>query len=193
MKRIMMLGAVVILLATAVASHSGVLAETPATPEPNSTDVSAEDIDALWDTIDALETRVADLEAEVAELRTRLDSEGSNGVSISGPTHTVEVTLTIIGGDHIIGTGSNCQGDGGYDDLRVGAAVTVMDQSGRVIANGYIDSAKGTSYSCELSATIKDVPEVDFYQFKISHRGGPSYSLADMEAADWKVDLSIGT
>jgi hypothetical protein len=191
MKRLMMLGALLILLAVALGVRSGVVADTPGTPESSATAVSADDLGALWDTVNALETRVADLEAEVADLQARLGDESGTETSLSGPTHTVELTLSIIGYDHILGAGSTCSGRAGYDDLQLGAAVTVFDQDGRVIANGSITSAKPTTETCDLSATIENVPEVDFYLFQVSHRDGPTFSLAEMKAADWRVMLSI--
>jgi hypothetical protein len=38
-----------------------------------------------------------------------------------------------------------------------------------------------------------DVPDgLDFYTVEVSHRGGLTYTHAEMEAADWVVGLTLG-
>lgn len=197
MKRIICAITVIAVFALIILNRPSLAAEkipnqaTPvATPAEEN---SRAELDDLWDTIDELEARVDELEAEVADLRAQLDESGdSDGADMSGPTHTVELTLTLMGYENIIGTNSKCRGDLGYDDLRVGATVKVFDQDGSVIASASITGADGGGATCELTATIDDVPEVLFYTFQVGHRDGPSFSIDEMEDANWTVELSIG-
>lgn len=80
----------------------------------------------------------------------------------------------------------------GYDDIRPGTGVTVRNESGDIIATGRLDEGSWTGYSCAFEFAIPDVPEADFYEFEISHRGEQRYSHADLEAQDFRVELSLG-
>lgn len=182
---------VLLLLAFPHAGLSQSTTPTVSTPTPAT---MPDEMSDLWDTIDALEARIDELETQVAELQGQLNGDGSETSDLGGPTHTLTLELEIVGYDNILTVSStNCAGDGGYDDLRIGTSITVRDGDGAVIANGMFTTAKKTGTTCTLTATIDDVPEVSFYQFDVSHRGAPSYSLEEMEASNWVVSLSIGT
>ena len=147
-----------------------------------------------------LDERVAALETEVAALQTQVaQSPGSIAIdkpresSNQPPTHDITVTIALYGYDNIVGTGSLCMGTGGFDDMGFGTSITVMDQAGVVIGTGMIETTTRHNETCTLSGVVRDVPEVSFYQFKISHRGAPSYSLQEMKDANWVVELSLGT
>lgn len=139
---------------------------------------------SLEERVSALETQVAILQAQVA---------ASPAATTVGATHDVELSLTIEGARNIYFVSGSCYGREGYDDLRIGAAITVTDQAGVIIARGSIDDSDSRGTRCTLFGTIPDVPETAFYQFEVGHREGPSYSLADMQDANWTVDLSIGS
>lgn len=88
-----------------------------------------------------------------------------------------------------------CLGMRGYDDLQTGAPVVVRDGTGATIATGSLgvgisDQAAG---KCIWPVEVYDVPESDFYEIEVTHRGGLTYSAAEMERMDWTVELSIGS
>lgn len=140
-----------------------------------------------------LEARVSALETQVAEISVSLTpTVESFAQSESVATHTIAIELLLIGTDNWTIKSGSCTGEGGYDDLRIGASITVMDGDGSIIGTGWIESATRIGTFCQFVGTVADVPEVDFYQFKVSHRGAPSYSLSEMKANDWTVSLSIG-
>lgn len=149
------------------------------------------------------------------------------------PTLTGKVSLiqqltvkVVEDGGAMIVDNPTCSGEDGFDDIHVGAAVTVRDGSNSIIATGAADRAEwvapfSDSYSegipawpgypehdiegspatpgrtyyygfCEIGFSIPELPEADFYTVEVSHRGGMSYSAADLEARGWQVSLSLG-
>ncbi len=44
---------------------------------------------------------------------------------------------------------------------------------------------------CSLAFEV-EVEKSDFYSVAVGHRGDTTYSRADLEAADWSVQLSLG-
>jgi hypothetical protein len=61
---------------------------------------------------------------------------------------------------------ANCQGSGGYDDIVIGAPVTVTDPSQKIIALGRISngSVNATTGECALNLFVPNVPEgYEFY------------------------------
>jgi len=112
------------------------------------------------------------------------------------PHHDITGTLDLVNSasapNTIQQTGSGCQGDGGYDDIRTGAQVTLRDGAGVVLATSQLGSGSGSNLSCVFMFTISNVPEVPFYSVEISHRGGVTASLTDMRAAGWTFSLTLG-
>jgi len=92
----------------------------------------------------------------------------------------VELSLTLNGAKNILTNGKTCQGRTGYDDPQIGAAITVLDHSGTVIATSSIDDVEGVGSTCTLYGTVQNVPEVSFYQLHVGRRDVPSFSLAEM-------------
>ena len=87
-------------------------------------------------------------------------------------------------------------GAGGYDDIRPGALVRVLDEAGTVVGanqlnGGEIFEIPTLLDRCRFSWTV-EVEDADFYVIKIGNREGPTYSRADLEEAGWTVELSIG-
>lgn len=69
-----------------------------------------------------------------------------------------------------------CGGKGGYDDINVGATVTVYDAESKVLATGSLDKGKFASQKsgapCVFTFAVQNVPGGhDFYQVQVSHRG----------------------
>jgi hypothetical protein len=82
--------------------------------------------------------------------------------------------------------------DTGYEDLSAGSPVTVKDGQGKVLAATFLPTGSdGGSSICHFEMTVK-VPDADFYQVEVSHRGVLTYSMQDMELNGWKASLSIG-
>lgn len=86
----------------------------------------------------------------------------------------------------------SCQGTGGYEDMTRGASVTVYDSSGKVIGTaGLLPGVrKGEQpvFRCEWAFEVTDLPESDFYQVEVSHRGRSTVQRDGMEA----VALTLG-
>jgi hypothetical protein len=107
--------------------------------------------------------------------------------------HTLEGKLSLF--DTKFGTSiGSCTGEGGYDDIRAGAAVIVKDESGKVLATGSLGSGKITDpATCEFSFSLADVPDAKFYQIEVSHRGALTYSRDDLDKRGWKVEFTLGS
>ncbi len=93
-------------------------------------------------------------------------------------------------------TGTNA--GGGYDDIVRGAIVTVKNENGTVIATGSLTA--GTTVPapkyyaatyCQFSFMV-DSPTAGFYTIEVSHRGGLTYSYAQLSANNWAVALTLG-
>ncbi len=91
-----------------------------------------------------------------------------------------------------------CAGSGGYSDITGGAAVTITDQAGTVIATGQlgngsadVDSSTGTPVDCVFSFSVPHVPDGrTFYGVTVSHRGAVQFDAGNAKSGD--VALSLG-
>lgn len=82
---------------------------------------------------------------------------------------------------------------GGYSDIDIGAQVTVRDAGGVIIGTGSLSQGEmDPGNGCHFPFRIIGLPEATFYSVQVSHRDGPSYSFAEMEAAGWDIALSLG-
>ncbi len=89
--------------------------------------------------------------------------------------------------------GQACRGADGYGDLTGGARVTVTDGAGELLALGSMELGTASGYlHCDLPFTVPDVPESEFYKVTIGNRPEMSYTLAELEAVDWNLALSLG-
>jgi hypothetical protein len=111
------------------------------------------------------------------------------------PLHDLRITLDLNNkSDFSINRfSSGCNvSDTGYEDLSAGSPVTVKDGQGKVLAATFLPTGSdGGSSICHFEMTVK-VPDADFYQVEVSHRGVLTYSIQDMELNGWKASLSIG-
>lgn len=83
---------------------------------------------------------------------------------------------------------------GGMGDIVPGAAVTVYDSSGKVVAAGSLGNGKlpgsGGSIPCTFPVTVPGVPAGSkFYQVEISHRGKVTVSAAEAKAGKFAASL----
>lgn len=92
-----------------------------------------------------------------------------------------------------------CSGTGGFSDITEGAAVTVKDASGKVVAVGRlgvgtpggveeIGSIKAAA-QCAFVFQVPNVPGSDFYGVEVSHRGQITYSR---QQVDGGLQLKLG-
>jgi|SRR5664280_387743 len=124
----------------------------------------------------------------------------SGGASVSNPvsastvapsptTQDVSGTLTLVGE----GSYGSCTGTGGYDDVEPGMAVTLLDSSNRTIGVSSLGSGTSSSGDCVFKFDFGPVPVTsDFYAVDSSRRGKTTYSKAELQGNNWKLDLSIG-
>lgn len=131
---------------------------------------------------------------------------GGNTVSqVQAPTtFSVNGTITLVADslNSEQAMGGACVTDGGYDDIRTGAQVSVRDEASKVIALGRLDAGHvaeqftegalvGYAYKCVFGFTVADVPEGhSIYSVEVSHRGELQYARADLNSA---LALSLGT
>jgi len=137
-------------------------------------------------------------------------------------TITGSVVLFDAAGDGIGGSLSNCYGAGGYDDIDSGTQVMVKNGDGKILAtttlhpgagqtagdvladgavtttttyDGYGSSFLNTVVRCTFPFEVEVPSGEKFYSVTVGsngHRGTLTYSKADMEKNDWKVDVSLG-
>lgn len=94
--------------------------------------------------------------------------------------------------------GGVCLGSSGFKDISGGAAVTVYDASGKVIAVANTTDGLWTDMptnhgdgTCIFQFTVKNVPASDFYGIEVSHRGQVRYSAADLSDINWAPKLTL--
>jgi hypothetical protein len=110
--------------------------------------------------------------------------------------NTINGTFTLQGNSladgNFIAYDGGCDGTGGYDDIKAGLQVTVSNEAGTVIANGALGTGNETGNGCQFPFKVERVPVAKFYKIAVGHRGELSYSHAEMKAAGWKVDFTLG-
>lgn len=83
-----------------------------------------------------------------------------------------------------------------YQDLNSSTGVEIRDGNGNLVATGVLGSATVIDVpgqrlgTCSFKSVFQ-VKKADFYQVKIGTRFNQSYSFADLEIKNWKIDLSI--
>lgn len=141
---------------------------------------------------DDLETRVSELETTVAEL------SGTPTAPIeTAATITIYGTFAVgdIAGDSVTQDGDFCFTSGGFSDIGSGTDITVLDGSGIVIATSRLErpvTLEGQTWACVFPFIIENVPAVDFYTIEVGRRGDLTYSAAELQAADYHLDLTLG-
>lgn len=151
------------------------------------------------------------LVAENEDLRSQLETATSTTTEPPSEIQTLAGTFTLIDSD-VVGSWTRCGGSGGYDDFGAGMNVTARDGSGRIVGSGNsrnltesdlssdlpglaaaaADESEedGIDVTCVVSFEI-EVEDADFYEIEVGSRGGLSYSRADLDAADWFIELSL--
>lgn len=124
-------------------------------------------------------------------------ASGAASSSSAGFTLAGKLTLKWSTGAFIRDENRMCAGSGGYSDIAGGAAVTIADQTGTVIATGQLDdghadvSDAGNPIDCTFSFSVLHVPDgKTFYGVTVSHRGAIQFSADRAKGGD--VALSLG-
>jgi hypothetical protein len=93
-------------------------------------------------------------------------------------------------GETLTGTLEAPECGGGY--AITNASVEVRDETDTLIgaSNTGFDTTSSSGI-CKVEFTVTGLPRAEFYQITIGTHGGPSYSLEEMEAANWHLELSL--
>lgn len=117
-----------------------------------------------------------------------LTSDDGDG---AGDSFTLSGTFTLTDGASEDAGLGECEGTGGYDDIREGTQVTVYSSAGEVLGTGALGSSTYLYPVCEFALTVDGVPAGhDFYQVEVSHRG--KIAVSDEEARAGEVALTLG-
>ncbi|MFB7341863.1 hypothetical protein [Streptomyces hydrogenans] len=125
----------------------------------------------------------------------RLSITPSSATSSESPSPTLTTflltgTLLLTSGVVSDGTGG-CEGSNGFDDITEGAAVTVYDASGTVVATGELGESTRQGGACSFDVLVPDVPTGEgFYQVEVTHRG--TIQLSEEEAMSGSFGGSLG-
>ena len=96
---------------------------------------------------------------------------------------TADPGMTFGEGKHCVGAAPD------YSDISDTTQAIVRDGSGRTIGTTLIGPGVVQHGVCTYHFAFRDVPEVSSYTFQLSHRAGPSRSLAALQASNWAISL----
>lgn len=116
----------------------------------------------------------------------------SNAAPKAQPSSSTTSANLSISGTLLLYPGTDelnpCAPTGGYSDIQDGAAVTIENAQGTVIATAVLSNASNNGSSCAFD-WIATVPRSTFYKVEISHRGQLTYSLAQVQQGDLQSTL----
>lgn len=120
---------------------------------------------------------------------------GTTATSAAPATFQISGTLTLTEGQFItIDDIGGCRGHGGFDDLTLGASVTITDAAGGVIGVSQLsgmNASDGMHGTCDLAFSVPNVPAgKGFYGVEVSHRGSVKYDEAKLKSGD--IQLTVG-
>jgi hypothetical protein len=117
---------------------------------------------------------------------------GGRSAATPPSSHSLYGALTLITAGGFVGPGESCSGLDGFDDITAGAEVSVKDETGKVVAVGNLGAGSRESIViCSFSFTVNNVPVAKFYTVEITHRGGITYSYADLVSKGWHITVSL--
>lgn len=104
----------------------------------------------------------------------------------SSPSTSVSGEVLVQWRDGVLGLegakghgGMDCFTSGGFDDVKEGAEVLILNGEGNPIAKGKLGKGATSdedSHICVFPFEVSEVPlKGDFFSVQISHRGGPTY------------------
>jgi hypothetical protein len=114
--------------------------------------------------------------------------------SDAAPAFALTGTMTLTSSVPLDADYKNCTGGSGYDDIALGAAVTVYDGGGKVVGTGSLGAGKYASSDstapCVFRVSVPGVPGgAKFYQVEVSHRGKITVSSAEAKAGGFAASL----
>jgi hypothetical protein len=111
-------------------------------------------------------------------------------------THDINGTVVLHNDGPVYQSATTCRGDDGYDDIDSTTLQAVAkDDKGAIVGTAGMTSTRPVSAKndeCYMGFTLKALPDAPFYSVEVGHRGAVTYSKAELEAAGWKIGLSIG-
>lgn len=116
------------------------------------------------------------------------EGKASSTPATQSKTFTTTGTLLLAASTSVLNLDDvNCEGMGGYSDIRSGAQLVITDQSGTIVATASLATGKliGSGYTrqCQFSFTAKDVPKGhSFYGVQLGRRGSMQYSEAQLSS-----------
>lgn len=118
------------------------------------------------------------------------------GANTDGTYHLVG-TLEVLGTDYedfVVAPlpEIGCVTGAGYEDIKAGARVSITNESGAIIAIATLAPYDVSSGRC-LFQFEADVPEAPFYTISLGRRGDLPFAFAELEAAHWHVELTLGS
>jgi len=131
-------------------------------------------------------------------------TSGADQPAAAGPRQLTG-SMTVVGvhggaQSNVTVVGGTCTTARGFSDVAEGASVTVYDKTGTIVATGALGRGSGTMRDqsaqfpdiyigiCTFPFSIQ-VPDSDFYQVEVTHRGRTTVARADMSG----VRLSLGS
>lgn len=104
---------------------------------------------------------------------------------------TFKVTGEVILPNGYSGT-TTCRGSGPYQDIKVGAKVTVRDADGGPVGSGALDVGEVKQpKGCVFPFSVPNVPTGgEPYTIEVTHRLGPQYSEAVISTQN--IELALG-
>jgi hypothetical protein len=107
--------------------------------------------------------------------------------------HRITGSMTLYSDGFITrADGRGCEGTSGYDDIDEGTQVTISDGRDKTIGVGSLGIGRSDSSSCMFEFFVPDVPDADFYEVEIAHRGKLSYSKEELASKGWRVEVALG-
>jgi hypothetical protein len=79
---------------------------------------------------------------------------------------------------------------GGYSDIAAGGQVVVKDGAGRVLATTELSGGQVNTRGCTFDFQL-EVPDTDFYQVEVTHRGALTFARSDLAANEWHVSARL--
>ena len=109
--------------------------------------------------------------------------------------HTLVAELSLSDTSLSRSPGDSCSGSDGYDDITEGAQVVVSDQSGKTLGTGVLGAGTYDGDACVFGLAVRELPKASFYKINVGReaRGQLNYSLHQMKASHWFVDLTLGS
>lgn len=116
--------------------------------------------------------------------------------SATPETHLITGTFTLNQDDDANRGNGQCQGTGGYSDIRAGLDVVVKNEAGTIVATSELHDGptaydSSTRGRCIFEISVS-VPDASFYSIEVGSRGELTYSRDDMESMGWVVGFTLG-